>query len=180
MVGVGEGAYGPSANTLLCAAAPPEKRGRALGIYNVGMAFGATSGLVLGNVLASTMGWHYVFWIAGGPSILLAVSAAFVAAPARLAAPDEAARARLPAGADLPDRARGRHPVDLRRQRAGRLVPVSSSSRSATSRIAVGSVFMAAVGLVCGIGGVVAGGYLGDALNRRGGAAATRARSGCR
>src|SRR5947207_15285359 len=38
IVGVGEGAYGPSANTLLCAAAPPDKRGRALGIYNVGMA----------------------------------------------------------------------------------------------------------------------------------------------
>ena len=52
MVGVGEGAYGPSANALLCAAAPPEKRGRALGIYNIGMAFGATSGLVLGNALA--------------------------------------------------------------------------------------------------------------------------------
>ena len=40
LVGVGEGAYGPSANTLLCADAPPEKRGRALGIYNVGMALG--------------------------------------------------------------------------------------------------------------------------------------------
>src|SRR5262245_56434855 len=49
IVGVGEGAYGPSANTLLCADAPPERRGRALGIYNVGMAFGATTGLVLGN-----------------------------------------------------------------------------------------------------------------------------------
>ena len=73
MVGVGEGAYGPSANALLCAAAPPEKRGRALGIYNIGMAFGATSGLVLGNALAAKIGWRNVFWIAGGPSILLAV-----------------------------------------------------------------------------------------------------------
>ncbi len=52
LVGVGEGAYGPSANTLLCADAPPEKRGRALGIYNIGMALGGTSGLVLGTVLA--------------------------------------------------------------------------------------------------------------------------------
>ena len=87
IVGVGEGAYGPSANALLCAAAPPEKRGRALGIYNIGMAFGATSGLVLGNVLASHMDWHCVFWIAGGPSMLLAASAAFVATPARLDLP---------------------------------------------------------------------------------------------
>ena len=44
LVGVGEGGYGPSANVLLCAAARPEKRGRALGIYNVGMAVGGTAG----------------------------------------------------------------------------------------------------------------------------------------
>ena len=93
VVGVGEGAYGPSANALLCAAAPPEKRGRALGIYNIGMAFGATSGLVLGNALAAKIGWRNVFWIAGGPSILLAGAAAFVAAPARLSA-----RTKLPPG----------------------------------------------------------------------------------
>ena len=96
VVGVGEGAYGPSANALLCAAAPPEKRGRALGIYNIGMAFGATSGLVLGNALAAKIGWRNVFWIAGGPSILLAAAAAFVAAPARLDRPT-----KLPARAYL-------------------------------------------------------------------------------
>ena len=73
LVGVGEGAYGPSANALLCAAAPPEKRGRALGIYNVGMALGGTSGLVLGALLAPTIGWRNVFWMAGGPSLLLAL-----------------------------------------------------------------------------------------------------------
>src|SRR5262245_29032859 len=87
IVGVGEGAYGPSANALLIEAAPPDKRGRALGIYNVGMAFGATTGLVLGNALASVIDWHHVFLIAGAPSVLLALSAAFLAAPARLIRP---------------------------------------------------------------------------------------------
>ncbi|HXI57424.1 MAG TPA: MFS transporter, partial [Polyangia bacterium] len=87
LVGVGEGAYGPSANTLLCADAPLEKRGRALGIYNVGMAVGGTSGLVLGALLAPVLGWRAVFWIAGGPSILLALASAFIAAPDRLPRP---------------------------------------------------------------------------------------------
>src|SRR6187549_997239 len=87
VVGVGEGAYGPSANTLLCAAAPPEKRGRALGIYNVGMALGGTTGLVLGTLLAPRMGWRGAFWIAGAPSMLLALLAAFVASPSRLPRP---------------------------------------------------------------------------------------------
>ena len=87
LVGVGEGAYGPSANTLLCADAPPEKRGRAMGIYNVGMALGGTLGLCLGALLAPKIGWRGVFWIAGGPSALLALASAFIAAPDRLARP---------------------------------------------------------------------------------------------
>src|SRR3954471_163825 len=87
LVGIGEGAYGPSANSLLCADAPPEKRGRALGIYNVGMALGGTSGLVLGAMLAPHIGWRGVFWIAGAPSMLLAIASAFVSAPDRLPRP---------------------------------------------------------------------------------------------
>jgi MFS family permease len=166
VVGVGEGAYGPSANTLLCAAAPPEKRGRALGIYNIGMAFGGTSGLVLGKVLGSMMDWHTVFWIAGGPSILLAACAAFVAAPER-----------LPRPATLPARAYLLAPTYLLALAGAVLATFGASALIIWSpwliiqergfSVNVGSGFMAAVGIVCGVGGVVAGGYLGDALNRR-------------
>ena len=49
----------------------------------------------------ATIGWRNVFWIAGGPSILLAACAAFVAAPARLPRPADAAGARLPPGPDV-------------------------------------------------------------------------------
>jgi MFS transporter, Spinster family, sphingosine-1-phosphate transporter len=166
IVGVGEGAYGPSANTLLCADAPPEKRGRALGIYNVGMAFGATSGLVLGNSLTSFMDWHNVFWIAGAPSVLLAGAAWFVSAPERLPRP-----AALPAGAYL------RAPTYVMAVAGGVLATFGASALVVWSKtlvitekhlsVGVGSVYMAAVGLVCGIGGVIAGGYMGDAFTRR-------------
>ena len=100
LVGVGEGAYGPSANALLCAAAPPEKRGRALGIYNIGMAFGGTErARARQRCSASMMGWRNVFWIAGGPSVLLAAGAAFVAAPERLR---DARRSSPPARTSCP------------------------------------------------------------------------------
>jgi len=168
IVGVGEGAYGPSANALLCAAAPPEKRGRALGIYNIGMAFGATTGLVLGNALSTRMDWHHVFLIAGGPSTLLAISAAFVAAPARLERPTK-----------LPARAYILAPTYLIALAGGILSTFGASALVVWSQKLivverglsgmVGNVFMAGVGLVCGIGGVVAGGYFGDYLTRRGG-----------
>ena len=168
IVGVGEGAYGPSANALLCADAPPEKRGRALGIYNVGMAFGATTGLVLGNGLGSTIDWHHVFLIAGIPSILLAISAAFVAAPARLEHPTK-----------LPARAYIFTPTYLLALVGGILSTFGASALVVWSKklivverqlsVAMGNVFMGVIGLICGIGGVVAGGYFGDFLTARGG-----------
>jgi len=166
VVGVGEGAYGPSANALLIAAAPPDKRGRALGIYNIGMAFGATTGLVLGNALASTIDWHHVFLIAGGPSVLLAISVAFLAAPARLIRPVK-----------LPARAYVLAPTYLIALAGGILSTFGASGLVVWSRamivderhfsITVANIYMAGVGVFCGIGGVVAGGYLGDALTRR-------------
>lgn len=166
LVGIGEGAYGPSANTLLCAAAPPEKRGRALGIYNVGMAVGGTSGLVLGAALAPVLGWRAVFWIAGGPSILLAVASAFVASPDRLPRPNT-----------LPARSYLLAPTYIFALAGGVLATFGASALIFWARwllieerhlsITVASVFMVVVGLVCGAGGVIVGGYAGDAFTRR-------------
>jgi predicted MFS family arabinose efflux permease len=166
LVGVGEGAYGPSANALLCASAPPSRRGRALGIYNLGMAFGGTSGLVLGGVLAPVVGWRGVFWIAGAPAVLLAAAAAFIAAPPRIAR-DHA----QPAKAYLLS------PTYLIALAGGILAAFGANGLIFWGRwlvveerhfaVVAGSVFMGAVGLLAGAGGVVAGGYAGDALNRR-------------
>ena len=166
LVGIGEGAYGPSANTLLCAAAPPEKRGRALGIYNVGMALGGTSGLVLGAILAPKIGWRGVFWVAGGPSIFLALTSAFVAAPRRLARPQA-----------LPARTYLLSPTFIMALAGGVLATFGASSLIFWTRwlvieerhfsIVIGSIFMAFVGLFAGAGGVIVGGYAGDALTRR-------------
>ena len=166
LVGVGEGAYGPSANALLCASAPPSQRGRALGIYNLGMALGGTSGLVLGGVLAPLVGWRGVFWIAGAPAVLLAAAAAFIAAPPRIA------RAHAqPAAAYLLS------PTYLMALGGGILAAFGANGLIFWGRwllieerhfaVVTGSVFMGAVGLLAGAGGVVAGGYAGDALNRR-------------
>jgi MFS family permease len=166
LVGVGEGAYGPSANTLLCADAPPEKRGRALGIYNVGMAIGGTSGLALGALLAPVIGWRGAFWIAGGPSLLLALLSAFIAAPARLPRPTK-----------LPARAYLTSPTYVLALAGGILATFGASGLIFFARtmildvrhfsVAVGTSFMAFVGIGCGVGGVVFGGYWGDALTRR-------------
>jgi MFS family permease len=166
LVGVGEGAYGPSANTLLCADAPPEKRGRALGIYNVGMALGGTAGLILGTLAAPRIGWRGAFWIAGAPSMLLALLSAFIAAPARLPRPQA-----------LPARAYLMAPTYVMALAGGILATFGASAlifwvrqllieeRHLTDIVA--SVFMLFVGIICGAGGVLVGGYVGDVWTRR-------------
>ncbi|MDB4983215.1 MAG: Arabinose efflux permease [Myxococcales bacterium] len=165
-VGVGEGAYGPSANALLCADAPPEKRGRAMGIYNVGMALGGTLGLCLGALLEPRIGWRNVFWIAGAPSMFLALASAFVAAPPRIALPT-----KLPAWSYL------LKPTYLLALAGGITATFGASALIFWTRelvievrhlsIVVGSVYMLFVGLVCGVGGVVVGGMVGDKLSKR-------------
>jgi MFS family permease len=166
LVGVGEGAYGPSANALLCADAPPEKRGRAMGIYNVGMALGGTLGLCLGAILEPLIGWRNVFWIAGAPSMLLAITSAFIAAPERLTLPTK-----------LPARAFLLKPTYVIALLGGITATFGASALIFWTRQLVievhhlstnfGGVYMLFVGLVCGVGGVLVGGYVGDHLNRR-------------
>ena len=165
VVGLGEGSYGPSANALLCAAAPPEKRGRALGIYNAGMAIGGSAGLFLGAVLAPRIGWRNVFWIAGAPSMILALMSAFIAAPARIDRPHA-----------LPARAYLLNPTYIVSFAGGILVTFGVSGLLFWSRWLIidergfsvlgGSTLMLCIGVFCGIGGVITGGIIGDRIGR--------------
>ena len=166
MVGIGEGAYGPSANALLCANAPPKQRGRAMGIYNAGMAIGGSTGLFLGAVLAPIIGWRNVFWIAGIPSILLAVISIFIAAPAHIERPHA-----------LPARTYLLNPTYIVCLIGGILVTFGASGLLFWARwliidergfsVVGGSTLMLSIGVFCGIGGVVIGGILGDRLGHR-------------
>jgi MFS transporter, Spinster family, sphingosine-1-phosphate transporter len=164
--GVGEGCYGPSAIALLCATVRPDERGRTLGIYNAGMAVGGSAGLFLGAALAPLVGWRGVFLIAGLPSLLLAFATALTAAPTRVARPHAA-----PAGAYL------RNPTFVMATLGGILVTFSAAALLFWARtliieergfsVMAGGLMMLTIGVVCGIGGVITGGYLGDRAGRR-------------
>lgn len=165
VVGLGEGAYGPSANALLCAGASPEKRGRAIGIYNTGMALGGAAGIFLGAMLAPKIGWRNVFWIAGTPSMILAILSGFIASPARIERPHA-----------LPARAYLLNPTYLVCFAGGVLATFGVSGLLFWSRWLIidergfsvlgGSIFMLTIGVFCGIGGVITGGLLGDRIGR--------------
>jgi predicted MFS family arabinose efflux permease len=72
-VGVGEAGCTPPAHSLITDLAPPEKRARAFAIYQLGPPVGGLIGMMLGGVLADTIGWRNTFIVVGLPGIFLAI-----------------------------------------------------------------------------------------------------------
>lgn len=72
-IGAGEAGYLPTAEALLTAWYPKDKRGLVLGIFNSAVSAGATLGLMLSGWLAFTYGWRACFGIVAIPGIILAV-----------------------------------------------------------------------------------------------------------
>jgi MFS transporter, Spinster family, sphingosine-1-phosphate transporter len=167
LVGVGEGVYGPGCNALLCAASPPERRGWALGIFNVGMALGGTVGLALGAGLAPMIGWRAALLVAGLPGFVLAAASLLVVLPSTT---PEAAPALSP-------RTVLTRPTFLIALAGGALGTFGMSGLIAWSEVLLSveravpsvsaGVFMLTAGIACGAGGAVLGGWIGDTAKRR-------------
>jgi predicted MFS family arabinose efflux permease len=83
-VGVGEASATPAAHSLISDYFPPERRTRAIAIYNMGASLGVLFGLLLGGWLAQTVGWRWAFAVVGLPGLLVALLVRFtVAEPVR-------------------------------------------------------------------------------------------------
>ena len=97
LVGVGEGAL-RSERQRAADARPrrPRSEGARSASTTSAWRSAGPAGSCWATLLASMIGWRGVFWIAGGPSVLLAAASAFMAAPARLRRPT-----KLPARAYL-------------------------------------------------------------------------------
>jgi EmrB/QacA subfamily drug resistance transporter len=60
---VGAGFLFANSAAIITDAFPPNERGRALGINQISIVVGAVSGLVLGGVITSTIGWRWIFFV---------------------------------------------------------------------------------------------------------------------
>ena len=87
-VGVGEaGGVAPS-YALIADYFPPERRGRALGIYSMGVPIGLASGTLLGAFIATYVNWRAAFLAVGVAGLIIApVFRWLVRDPVRVAAP---------------------------------------------------------------------------------------------
>jgi len=61
--GVGAGFLFSNSAAIITDAFPPSERGRALGVNQVSIPVGAVSGLVLGGIITSTIGWRWIFFV---------------------------------------------------------------------------------------------------------------------
>jgi predicted MFS family arabinose efflux permease len=96
-VGVGEAAATPAAHSLISDYFPPERRTRAIAIYNTGANGGILLGLVLGGWLQQTFGWRVAFFVVGLPGLLVAALVALlVAEPPRGLSEGRSASAEAP------------------------------------------------------------------------------------
>lgn len=61
--GIGASVLTPMSMTILSSATPPERRGRALGIYSSIGGLGLIVGPALGGLIVSQLTWQWIFWI---------------------------------------------------------------------------------------------------------------------
>ena len=77
-VGFGEAGGVPPSYAIISDYFPPQRRGTAFGIYNVGPAIGAALGIAFGAWIAGTLGWRYAFVILGSVGVAMALALGFV------------------------------------------------------------------------------------------------------
>jgi MFS family permease len=98
-VGVGEGAYGPVAPTVIADLFPVSVRGKVMAWFFLAIPVGGALGYALGGqVAASSLGWRWAFFLVVPPGLVLALLCWLMRDPPRGQA-DAALAMRPPAGA---------------------------------------------------------------------------------
>ncbi len=70
LLGLGESAGFPATSKLLAMALPKERLGAANGLVGAGLMLGNGAGVLLGGLLVAALGWHALFFVFGGLSLL--------------------------------------------------------------------------------------------------------------
>jgi predicted MFS family arabinose efflux permease len=82
-VGVGESGCSPAGNSLIGDLYPASKRGKAIGVFMLGLPIGITLSNAFSGVIAKAFGWRLVFFLATIPGLILAALALKIKEPSR-------------------------------------------------------------------------------------------------
>jgi len=92
-VGFGEAGGVPPSYSIISDYFPPGRRGRALGLYNLGPPIGAAMGIAFGAAIAARFSWRYAFVSLGAVGVFAAISVIFLVPEPRRGALDLASGA---------------------------------------------------------------------------------------
>jgi MFS family permease len=65
LIGVGEAAYAPAAQSMISETFPHERRAMAQSVFASGMLLGGAAGLAIGGIIGAAHGWKYTFIFVG-------------------------------------------------------------------------------------------------------------------
>jgi MFS family permease len=82
-VGVGEGAYGPVAPTMLSDLYPVRQRGKVLAYFYLAIPVGGALGYAFGEIVKDALSWHWAFYLVVPPGLLLALWCVLMREPPR-------------------------------------------------------------------------------------------------
>jgi MFS transporter, Spinster family, sphingosine-1-phosphate transporter len=176
-VGVGEAAYGTVGPSLLADYFPERSRGRAFAIFFTAIPVGAALGYIIGGLVDQHWGWRQAFFVAGLPGLVLALLVARLPEPPRGASDAPGRPSAAPAGAAAAYRS-------LAANRTYRLTILGYAAYTfALGGIATwmtpflqrvrglpgdaATVRFGGIVVLTGLVGTYAGGWLGDALQKR-------------
>jgi MFS family permease len=166
MIGVGEAAYAPAAQSMITDSFPYQRRAMAQSIFASGMLLGGAAGQVFGGIVGEAHGWKYTFIIVG---LICVIPGLFV-----LKLPDPP---RRPRSEVVPITSLLKVPAYLAMIVAGTCITFASVSLLTWGidfavnykefSLREASLSIAFVALLSLLLGVLTGGFLADRLQRR-------------
>ncbi len=178
VVGIGEASYGSIAPAMLADGFPSAQRGRVLAIFSMAIPVGSALGYLLGGLLERALGWRAVFFAVGIPGLLVTWAASRLPDPPRGGLEDARSAPSAMRQARLEDY------LGLLRTKSYLLNCLAMTAmtfavgglaawvpsylvRVRGMGLAEANLTFGILTLVSGVGGTVAGGWLGDRLLRR-------------
>jgi MFS family permease len=73
VIGIGEAAYTPGGHAMIAAYFPEERRATMNGYFTAAVPLGTALGVVLGGIIAESIGWQYAFGLTAIPGLFVAI-----------------------------------------------------------------------------------------------------------
>ncbi|WP_224244009.1 spinster family MFS transporter [Hyalangium gracile] len=175
VIGIGEAGYGAVAPSIISDLYPRQQRTRVLSYFYIAIPVGAAAGYGLGGWLSSTYSWHTAFFAGGVPGLILGTMAFFMPEPQRGAMDGPDAQTKLPFKVGLKGLAgnkafwattAGYTLMTFSIGGLGFWMPTYMVRTRGIPDDKAGFIF-GAITATAGLLGTVAGGWLGDKMDRK-------------